>query len=233
MIIEDLKEQVLEANREIKRSGLVTLTWGNVSGIDREQGLVVIKPSGIAYDDLKSDDLVVLNLAGDVVEGELNPSSDTGAHLALYKSFSDIGGITHTHSVYATMFAQACRELPCLGTTHADHFFGTVPVTRALTEAEVKEDYETNTGNVIVERFADAIKPMEMPAVLAANHGPFTWGKTAADSVKNGIALETVARMALGTYLLNSTIEAIPTHILDKHYLRKHGPDAYYGQEQR
>lgn len=228
-MLEELKQQVLEANRALETSGLVKLTFGNVSGFNRGLDVMVIKPSGMAYRDLTAGDLVVLDREGKRVEGKLNPSSDAKTHLILYRAFPDIGGVTHTHSAHATMFAQACREIPCLGTTHADHFFGPVPVTRALTEEEVREDYETHTGRVIVERFA-GIKPMEMPAVLAAHHGPFTWGKDAPDSLKNGIALETVAEMALGTFLLNPAAKPIPAHILNKHYTRKHGPNAYYGQ---
>lgn len=229
-MLEELKKQVWEANVELERSGLVTLTWGNVSGIDRQRGLVVIKPSGVSYSDLKPDKFVVLDLDGKIVDGALNPSSDTATHLALYRSFSEIGGVTHTHSVYASMFAQAGRALPCFGTTHADHFHGTVPVTRMLTEREVVDDYVGNTGKVIVERFA-GMKPMAMPGVLAMGHGPFTWGKDAMDSVKNSIALETVAKMAYGTLLISPTVTAIPQYLLDKHYMRKHGPNAYYGQK--
>jgi L-ribulose-5-phosphate 4-epimerase len=228
-VLEALKNSVLEANLEVQRVGLVTLTWGNVSGIDRQAGLFVIKPSGVPYGELAADDMVVVDLDGRRVEGKRNPSSDTPSHAVLYRAFAEIGGITHTHSVHATMFAQACREIPCLGTTHADHFHGPVPLTRALTAAEVEQAYEANTGNVIVERFA-GIKPMEMPAVLVAHHGPFTWGKDAADSVKNGIALETVAQMALGTFQLRGDVAPVPGYMLEKHYSRKHGPRAYYGQ---
>jgi L-ribulose-5-phosphate 4-epimerase len=229
-MLDELKKQLWEANVELERSGLVTLTWGNVSGIDRQRGLVVIKPSGVPYAELKPDKFVVLDLDGKVVDGALKPSSDTATHLMLYRSFSDIGGVTHTHSVYATMFAQAGRALPCFGTTHADHFYGTVPVTRMLTEQEVVDDYVGNTGKVIVERFA-GMKPMAMPGVLVMGHGPFTWGKDAMDSVKNSIALETIAKMAYGTLLLAPTATAIPQYLLDKHYMRKHGPNAYYGQK--
>lgn len=228
-MLENLKQEVAEANLALWKSGLVTLTWGNVSGLDRAKGLAAIKPSGVDYEELTDEDIVVLDLEGTVVEGRLNPSSDTPTHLALYREFDGIGGITHTHSVYATGFAQACRELPCFGTTHADHFYGTVPITRALSRSEVEEDYVGNTGRVIVECFGDR-NPLEMPAVLAAHHGPFTWGRTALDSVKNSIALETCAQMAVATLELNPQAAPLPAHYLQKHYLRKHGPNATYGQ---
>ncbi len=228
-MLETLKKEVLEANRELGRSGLVALTWGNVSGIDRERGLVVIKGSGVPYGELKISDLVVLDLEGKVVEGKRNPSSDTRTHLVLYRGFPRIGGVTHTHSVYATMFAQACREIPCLGTTHADQFCGTVPVARALTAEEVKQDYTGNTGKVIVERFA-GLDHVAVPGTLVAHHGAFTWGKSAMDSLQNSVALEAIAKMAFGTFLLNGRADTIPAHILDKHFKRKHGPDATYGQ---
>lgn len=228
-MLEDLKQAVWQANLDLDRAGLVTLTWGNVSGIDRTAGLMVIKPSGVPYSELKPDHLVVLDLDGKVVEGKLNPSSDTPTHRCLYRAFPAIGGITHTHSVHATAFAQACREIPCLGTTHADHFAGPVPVARALTPAEVEADYEGNTGVVIVERFK-SLNPMEVPGVLVSHHGPFTWGKHAMDSVKNSIALEVIARMAHITLAINAASGPIPSHISDKHYTRKHGPNATYGQ---
>lgn len=227
--MQELKEQVCLANQELERSGVVALTWGNVSGIDRERGIVAIKPSGVAYSDLTPDCLPVVDLDGRVVEGTLRPSSDTATHLVLYRHFKDVGGIAHTHSVYATAFAQACREIPCLGTTHADQFPGPVPVARALTEAEIYEDYESNTGRIIVERFEE-LDPLQMPAVLAAHHGPFTWGATVEKALYNAIALEAVAKMALHTLGLNAEISALPAHILQKHFTRKHGPDAYYGQ---
>jgi L-ribulose-5-phosphate 4-epimerase len=229
-MLEQLKEQVWRANLELDRAGLVTLTWGNVSGIDREQGLVVIKPSGVSYAEMRAEHMVVVDLDGRRVDGTLNPSSDTPTHVILYKAFGAIGGVTHTHSAYASMFAQACREIPCLGTTHADVFFGAVPLARALTEKEVAEAYETNTGKVIVERFA-GLSPVEIPGVLAAHHGPFAWGKSAADSVHNAIALEAIAKMAFGTLLLNPQMPPLPRHIANKHYTRKHGPHAYYGQK--
>ncbi|MCH1503306.1 L-ribulose-5-phosphate 4-epimerase AraD [Verrucomicrobiales bacterium] len=228
-MLESLKLAVVEANKLLETSGLVRLTWGNVSEIDRASGIFGIKPSGVAYSDLSPSDIVLVSLEGEQVEGDLKPSSDTKTHLELYRAFQDIGGVTHTHSVYATAFSQAGRELPCLGTTHADHFFGAVPVCRALTPDEVAEDYEANTGKAIVESF-EGINPMEMPAVLQHFHAPFTWGKSGMDSVKNSIALETCAQMALGTLQLAPSLEAIPDHILNKHYQRKHGPDAYYGQ---
>lgn len=231
-MLEALKQEVCAANRELETSGLVKLTWGNVSGIDRASGLWCIKPSGVPYAELKPEDLVVLDLEGKVVEGKLRPSSDTKTHLHLYREFAEIGGITHTHSPYATMFSQASRELPCFGTTHADHFFGTVPVARALTKAEIDDDYEHNTGVAIVERFRELkLHPLEMPAVLQAHHAPFTWGKGAMDSLNNSIALEMCAQMALGTLTLNPSLGAIPSHILQKHHDRKHGPGAYYGQK--
>ena len=228
-MLKTLRQEVCEANLELVRSGLVVLTWGNVSGIDRAQGLMVIKPSGVGYGDLTPDDLVVLDLEGVVVEGKLKPSCDAPTHLVLYRAFKEIDGVTHTHSVHAVAFAQACREIPCLGTTHADHFHGSVPVARALTKREVATDYVGNTGKVIVERFR-GMDPLEMPAVLVSHHGPFTWGRDAMDSVKNNIALETVAQMALATRCLNSRITSIPAHFLNKLYLRKHGPNATYGQ---
>ena len=230
-MLEDLKAAVCEANRALGRSGLVTLTWGNVSGIDRARGRVVIKPSGVGYEDLDPARMAVVSLDGAVVEGGLNPSSDTPTHLVLYRAFKGIGGIVHTHSPYASMFAQACREIPCLGTTHADVFHGPVPLTRALTEAEIRADYEGHTGRIIVERFA-SLDPAAVPGVLVAHHGPFTWGANAGAAVDNAVALEAVARMALGALRLNPETAAIPDALLEKHYARKHGPGAYYGQKQ-
>lgn len=242
-MLERLKQEVLEANREIAKAQLAALTWGNVSGWDKDSQCMVIKPSGVDYGDLRAEDLVVVNAEGKVVEGTLRPSSDTPTHLYLYRQFGGVGdaggtggglgGITHTHSVYATAFAQALREIPCLGTTHADHFMGTIPVTRNLTREEIEADYEGNTGVVIVERFLKAekpIKPKEMPAVLVAHHAPFTWGKSPKEAIKNAIALEQVAMMALQTFALAPQMGAIPSHVLNKHYERKHGPKAYYGQ---
>jgi len=229
-MLENLKDQVCQANVELAACGLVTLTWGNVSGINGDRDRVVIKPSGVPYERLRPADMLVVDLEGCVLEGDLRPSSDTPSHVLLYRHFDGVGGITHTHSRHATMFAQARREIPCLGTTHADHFFGTVPVTRPLSAEEVEADYEGNTGRVIVERFAD-LDPRAMPAVLVAGHAPFTWGKDAADSLKNAVALEAVAEMALGTWLLNSQTPLLEAYVLNKHYQRKHGPEAYYGQK--
>jgi len=231
-MLRELKEEVLEANLMLVREGLVRLTWGNVSGIDRERGLFVIKPSGVAYGDLTVDSMIVLDLEGQVVEGTLRPSSDAPTHRILYREFPGIGGVTHTHSVHATIFSQAGVELPCQGTTHADHFFGTVPVVRELTSEEVAADYETNTGLAIVECFRErGIDPLEMPGCFQKFHAPFTWGKNAVDSVKNSVALEVCAEMALGTWQLNPQQSGLPDYLLDKHYLRKHGAGAYYGQE--
>lgn len=227
---DELKKAVCKANIELQNQRLVVQSWGNVSGMDRSAGVVAIKPSGVAYEELTADKIVLLDLEGNVVEGDLRPSSDTPTHLELYRNFETVGGICHTHSPNAAMWAQACREIPCFGTTHADFFSGPVPVTRAMTEAEIKADYELNTGKVIVERFAD-IDPSQMPAVIVANHGPFTWGKTAADAVEAAVALEHVAQMALGTVMINPDQNEISQVLLDKHYLRKHGKDAYYGQK--
>jgi L-ribulose-5-phosphate 4-epimerase len=226
----ELKEQVLVANLDLVKHGLVTLTWGNVSAIDRSQNLIVIKPSGVEYSKLTINDLVVVDLSGNVVEGDKRPSSDTSTHIEIYKAFNEIGGVTHTHSSFATMFAQACKEIPALGTTHADHFYGSIPVTRFLTKQEVEEGYEINTGKIIIERF-EKINPVSMPAVLVAGHAPFAFGKNANDSVKNALILERVAEMAIGTFQLNPNASPIPEYILEKHYQRKHGPNAYYGQK--
>ena len=225
-----LKAEVYQANLELKKRDLVIYSWGNVSGIDREQGIVAIKPSGVAYEELTAEQIVLVDLDGKVVDGKLRPSSDTPTHLELYRQFADIGGVCHTHSIYATMWAQAVREIPCLGTTHADHFHGPVPVTEELTETEIGSDYELNTGKLIARRFHD-LDALKMPAVLAANHGPFTWGSSASEAVINAVILEQVARMAAGTLLLNPGQKEISTALRDKHFLRKHGRDAYYGQE--
>ncbi|MFT5467668.1 MAG: L-ribulose-5-phosphate 4-epimerase [Verrucomicrobiales bacterium] len=232
MMLEALRNEVLEANLLLEKEGLVRLTWGNVSGVDRDSGRFVIKPSGVPYSKLTADKMVVCDLDGTVVEGDLNPSSDTPTHALLYREWSEIGGICHTHSVNAVMFCQAGKALPAQGTTHADHFYGEVPVVRELTPDEVAEDYETNTGRAIVECFRDRnLKPMEMPAALQRFHAPFTWGKGAVDSVKNSIALEVCCQMVLGAFQLNPATPELPAHILEKHYQRKHGPDAYYGQK--
>ncbi len=228
-MIEQLREAVCVANRRLASCGLVTLTWGNVSAIDRDRGLVAIKPSGVAYDALEADQVVVVDLEGTVQVGGLRPSSDTATHICLYRCFRNIGAIVHTHSRFATMFAQGRREIPCLGTTHADHFHGTIPVTRMLTPEEVAEDYETNTGKVIVERFNE-LDPDSMPAVLVAGHAPFVWGPTVGAAVDNAIALEAVAEMALGTWQLAPTPPLLEAHLQKMHYERKHGPDARYGQ---
>ncbi len=225
----ELKERVCEANLDLQRHKLVVFTWGNVSGIDREHGVIAIKPSGVSYDKLTPESMVLLDLQGKIVAGDLRPSSDTPTHLELYRSFAGIGGICHTHSTYATMWAQAQREIPCFGTTHADHFYGPVPVTDMLTRAEIDGPYELNTGRVIVRRFAQ-LDPLQMPAVLVANHGPFTWGKDVAKSVENAVVLEQVALMAYGTLLVNGQQSCIAQALLDRHYLRKHGQNAYYGQ---
>ncbi len=229
-MLEALKKQVCMANLQLVDQKLVISTWGNVSGIDRQRGWVAIKPSGVEYDALTPDKIVVVDLDGRVVEGDLRPSSDTPTHLELYRRWPGIGGICHTHSRYATMWAQACREIPCFGTTHADYFYGAVPITDPLTTDEITSEYELNTGKVIVRRFAD-IDPMQMPAVLVANHGPFTWGKDAAAAVEAAVVLEEVARMAQGTVLLSPQQTSIPQTLLDKHFLRKHGQNAYYGQK--
>jgi L-ribulose-5-phosphate 4-epimerase len=228
-MLDILRKEVCEANRELVRLGLVALTFGNASGIDRRRGLVVIKPSGLSYERMEPSQLTIIDLEGKIVEGDLRPSSDTSTHLVLYRNFQQIGGIVHTHSRRATMFAQARREIPCLGTTHADHFYGPVPVTRPLTESEVAADYETATGQVIVERFA-SLDPRTMPAVLAAGHGPFVWGPDAATAVQNAVALETVAEMAIGCWSINRHCPVLEPYVLEKHHQRKHGPDAYYGQ---
>lgn len=228
-MLEKLKEEVFRANLDLVRHGLVIMTWGNVSGIDRESGLMVIKPSGVSYDRMTAADMVVTDLDGNVMEGTLNPSTDAPTHRALYRAFPGAGGIVHTHSTWATAWAQACRPIPCLGTTHADHFYGAVPVTRKLTEKETADDYEYNTGLIIAEALKGS-DPMSMPAVLVASHGPFTWGATPADAVHNAVVLEEVARMAAISAILADPKE-IDRHLLDRHYLRKHGKNAYYGQK--
>lgn len=232
MAYEALKQRVWKANMDLVKSGLVVLTWGNASEIDREAGVFAIKPSGVDYDSLKPEDIVVLSLEDckPVEDGALKPSSDTATHLKLYQAFDLIAGVVHTHSVSATAWAQAGREIPCLGTTHADTFYGPVPVTRQLTQAEIDEAYELHTGTVIIERFQD-IDPAAIPAVLVTGHAPFTWGHSAAKAVENAVVLETVAQMALQTFAANPETGTLPQMLLDKHYLRKHGANAYYGQK--
>ena len=230
VMLEQLKQQVLEANLQLPEHHLVTFTWGNVSGIDRESGLVVIKPSGVEYSKLQAEDMVVVDLEGNVVEGHLKPSSDTATHLALYKEFEDIGGIVHTHSQWATIWAQAGRSIPALGTTHADYFYGEIPCTRKMKKHEIEGAYELETGNVIIETFAGK-SPAELPGVLVNNHGPFCWGKDAHNAVHNAVVLEEVAKMAYHSLTLQPNVKAIDQELLDKHYLRKHGAKAYYGQD--
>ena len=231
-MLEALKEQVYLANMELPKRKLVTYTWGNVSGIDREKGLFVIKPSGVDYDVLKPSDMVVMDLQGNQVEGTLYPSSDTKTHLVLYNAFPSIGGIVHTHSPYAVAWAQAGEDLPCYGTTHADYFYGSVPCARHLTQAELDEDYECNTGITIVETFKErGIDPKAVPAVLCYSHGPFTWGKDADQAVYHSVVLEECAKMGIFTRILNPNAAPAPQRMQDKHYLRKHGPNAYYGQK--
>ena len=226
---EELKNAVCEANLELPKQKLVFCSWGNVSGINRSKGIVAIKPSGVDYNELTPDKIVLLDLEGNIVEGTLNPSSDTPTHLELYRNFEAIGGICHTHSLNATMWAQACRGIPCFGTTHADYFYGVVPVTDVMTKEQIESDYELNTGKVIVRRFS-GIDPMQMPAVLVANHGPFTWGASPAAAVEATLVLEQIATMALGTITIHPDQLPIDDALLDKHYLRKHGDNAYYGQ---
>ena len=228
-MLSDLKERVWRANRDLARFNLIALTFGNASGLDRRRGIMAIKPSGISFEGMKPTDIVLVDIDGRIVEGRLKPSSDTPSHLEIYRAFVDVGGVAHTHSEYATAFAQAGREIPCLGTTHADIFNGAVPVTRALRAAEVKRDYERNTGRVIVERFHH-LKPLEFPGVLVVSHGPFTWGKDAAAAVETAVLLEKIAKTALLTMLLNPRKGRFPRSLLDKHFQRKHGPGAYYGQ---
>ncbi|MBQ6103487.1 MAG: L-ribulose-5-phosphate 4-epimerase [Kiritimatiellae bacterium] len=225
-----LKNDVFRRNLELVEHGLVVLTWGNVSGIDREAGLVAIKPSGVPYASMTAEDVVVVDLEGKTVEGRLNPSSDLPTHLALYRAFPSVGGIVHTHSPKAVAWAQARRGIPAFGTTHADHFHGAVPCTRELTPAEVADDYELNTGRVIEERFHD-LDAEAFPGVLVAGHGPFTWGPTPRKAVENAVALEQIAAMALDTLRIDPDAEPAPSYVLDKHYFRKHGPGAYYGQK--
>lgn len=227
-MLDNLKKEVFDANIDLVKHGLVIFTWGNVSAIDRESGLVVIKPSGVSYDVMKAEDMVVIDLEGNVVEGNLKPSSDTPTHLVLYKSFPNIGGIVHTHSTYATAWSQAGSDIPNIGTTHADYFKDSIPCTRAMTKAEVEGEYELETGNVIVERFS-AMNEDYTPAVLVDNHGPFAWGKDAHDAVHNAVVLEQIAKMAYISLGINPDFK-MNQHLIDKHFNRKHGPGAYYGQ---
>ena len=232
-MLEELKKTVCAANLRLVAEGLVVLTFGNASGIDRRQGLMVIKPSGVSYAEMTPRQMVVVSLSdGAVIESDLRPSSDAPTHLALYRALPAIGGIVHTHSLNATSWAQACREIPALGTTHADYFHGPVPCTRRLVDAEIQADYEANTGSVIVERFAD-LDPLAVPAVLVANHGPFTWGKTVDAAVENAVVLEYIARMAAKTLRVAPDMPSMPSALLDKHFFRKHGAGAYYGQGEK
>lgn len=231
-MLEELKQQVYEANMDLPKYGLVTFTWGNASAIDRESGLFVIKPSGVDYDKLTPEEMVVMDLAGNKIEGIYNPSSDTATHLELYKAFPEIGGIVHTHSSYATSWAQAGRNIPCYGTTHADYFYGEVPCVRCLTREEIEEAYEKNTGILIAEEFKRTGKdPAAVPAVLCKNHGSFTWGKDAKAAVYHAVVLEEVAKMAYRCEQINREVKAAPQELQDKHYQRKHGKNAYYGQK--
>ncbi len=230
-MLEKLKKEVYDANIELVTQNLVIYTWGNVSAIDRETNLVVIKPSGVKYDMMKPSDMVVIDLDGNIIEGDMKPSSDTPTHLELYRCFKHINGVVHTHSEWATSWAQACRDVPSYGTTHADYFYGDIPCTRSLTKEEIKNNYELNTGKVIIETLVKKnYKPLEMPGIIVSNHGPFTWGKSAGDAVHNAKVVEEVCKMAFRTEKLNQTVKKIDDHLLDKHYLRKHGKNAYYGQ---
>ena len=229
-MFEKLKEEVLKANLLLPKHNLVTFTWGNVSAIDREKGLIVIKPSGVEYDEMKASDMVVVDLDGNVVEGNLRPSSDTPTHIELYKAFKEIGGVVHTHSRWATSFAQAGLEIRPMGTTHADYFYGPIPCTRSLTDEEIKGQYEKNTGTVIIETFK-GIDPTAVPGVLVRNHGPFAWGKDAANAVHNAVVMEEVAFMNYHAMTLRPEAPCVSQTLLDKHYYRKHGKNAYYGQE--
>lgn len=229
-MLNDLKQQVFDANMALPRYGLVTFTWGNVSAIDRESSLIVIKPSGVDYETMKVEDMVVVNLDGEVIEGGYRPSSDLLTHLELYKAWQSVGGIVHTHSAWATSWAQACRSIPCYGTTHADYLYGEVPCARSLSAEEIESGYERNTGLVILETFRHR-DPMATPAVLCSNHGPFSWGKDAKDAVHNAVVLEEVAKMAYRCEELNPKVQPSPQQLQDKHYFRKHGENAYYGQD--
>ena len=228
-MLEELKERVFQQNIELVKSGLVILTWGNVSGIDREKNLVVIKPSGVAYETMSASDMVVVDMDGKVVEGKYKPSSDTPTHLWLYKRFTEVGGIVHTHSTFAVSFAQAGKDITAYGTTHADTFYGDIPCTRQLSAEEIEKDYELNTGKVIVETFRDK-DYNAVPSVIVKNHGPFSWGKTPEEAVHNAVILEEVSKMAVYSQMINKKIKRVDKYLLDKHYYRKHGKNAYYGQ---
>ena len=228
-MLEELKEKVFRANLDLVKYGLVIFTWGNVSAIDREKGLVVIKPSGVSYDDMKAEDMVVVDLDGNVIEGKLNPSSDTATHLALYRAFKEIGGVVHTHSTYATAWSQAGIDLPNIGTTHSDYFHNAIPCTADMTKEEVEGEYELETGNVIIKRF-EGLNPVHTPGVLVKNHGPFSWGKDAHDAVHNAVVMEQVAKMASIAYTVNTNLK-MNEYLIEKHFSRKHGPNAYYGQK--
>lgn len=232
-MLEELKRMVYEANMLLPEYGLVTFTWGNVSAIDRKRGLFVIKPSGVDYEKMTPEDMVVMDLNGNKVGGRLNPSSDTATHLELYKAFPEIGGVVHTHSSYATSWAQSGRSIPCYGTTHADYFYGEIPCVRCLSKEEIEDAYEANTGRLIVNEFKRMAKdPVAVPAVLCKNHGPFAWGKDASEAVHNAVVLEEVAKMAYRTELINRDVKPAPDELQDKHYYRKHGANAYYGQKE-
>jgi len=230
-MLKELKEKVYKANLELVEHGLVIFTWGNVSAIDRNSGLVVIKPSGVSYDAMKPSDMVVVDMEGNVVEGDLNPSSDTPTHLALYRAWPEIGGVVHTHSTYATAWAQAGKDIPNIGTTHADYFHHDIPCTEDMTEAEILGEYELETGNVIIRRF-EGMNPVHTPGVLVRNHGPFSWGKDAFDAVHNAVVMEQVAKMAHIAYMVNPEL-TMNRHLIEKHFNRKHGPGAYYGQKKK
>lgn len=231
-MLEKLKEEVLKANLELPKKGLITYTWGNVSGIDRKLGLVVIKPSGVEYDNMTVNDLVVVDLHGEVVEGNLKPSSDTPTHLELYRKFPNVGGVVHTHSTWATIWSQAGKSIPAYGTTHADYFYGAIPCTRKMSQKEIEGEYELETGKVIVETFKNlGLDSKKIPAVLVNSHGPFAWGKDALDSVHNAVVLEELAKMAFNTETLNKNVGSMQDELLDKHFLRKHGANSYYGQK--
>lgn len=233
-MLEELKKQVYEANMLLPAYKLITFTWGNVSGIDREKGLFVIKPSGVEYDELKPEDMVVLDLEGNVVEGDYRPSSDTATHMVIYNAFPDVMGVVHTHSPYATSWAQAGRSIPCYGTTHADYFYGEIPCLRCLNADEIRDAYEENTGKLIVNEFKRMnIDPVATPAALCKNHGVFAWGRDAVDAVHSAVVVEEVAKMAFMTELINRDVSPAPAELQDKHYFRKHGANAYYGQSGR